>query len=188
MKNCRGFSLIEVLVTIVLVTVGVLGMVALQAKSIQYTQDAINRNAAMTLAHELTEMMRAHRDDVLRSSPSLNNLYTGLKDSTDIYQANGRLKLNSESCPSSSLPQSLVQQAHCWLKQVEATLPDAHSLIDSFVVCPSYKLDNSQRPVCAGSSYQGSMLAVQLAWRSKESVCGEKSDSDICTFTTRVEL
>lgn len=188
MKSCRGFSLIEVLVTIVLVTVGVLGMVGLQSKSIQYTQDAINRNAAITLTHELTEIMRAHRDDLFRSSPSLNSLYMGLKDSTDIYQANGRLKLNPESCPSSSLPQSLVQQANCWLKQVEAILPDAHSLADSFVVCPSYKLDSSQRPVCAGSSYQGSMLAVQVAWRSKESVCGEKSDSDTCTFTTRVEL
>ena len=188
MKSCRGFSLIEVLVTIVLVTVGVLGMVALQAKSIEYTQDAINRNAANTLAHELIEIMRAHRDDLLRSPASLNNVYRGLKDSTDIYQANGRLKLNSESCPSSSVPQSLIQQANCWLKQVEATLPDAHSLADSFVVCPSYKLDDSQRPVCAGSGYQGSMLAVQLAWRSKEPVCGENSDSDICTFTMRVEM
>lgn len=188
MKSCRGFSLIEVLVTIVLVTVGVLGMLALQAKSIEYTQDAINRNAAITLAHELIEIMHMHRDDLLHSPTSLNSVYRGLKDSTDIYQANGRLKLNSESCLSSSVPQSLVQQANCWLKQVEATLPDAHSLTESFVVCPSYQLDNSQRPVCAGSGYQGSMLAVQLAWRSKEPICGENSDSDICTFTTRVEL
>ena len=188
MGSCRGFSLIEVLVTIVLVTVGVLGMVALQAKSIQYTQDAINRNAAITLAHELVEIMRVHRGGLLRRSPSLSNVYRGLKDSSDIYQANGRLKLNVESCPSASLPQSLVQQASCWLKQVEATLPDAHSLMSSFVVCPSYTLDDSQRPVCAGSSYQGSMLAVQLAWRSKEPVCGENSDSDICTFTTQAEL
>ncbi len=188
MGNCRGFSLIEVLVTIVLVTVGVLGMVALQAKSIEYTQDAINRNAAITLAHELIEIMRAHRDDLLRSPASLNNVNRELKDSTDIYQANGRLKLNAEFCLPSSVPQSLVQQANCWLKQVEATLPDAHSLTESFVVCPSYQLDNSQRPVCAISGYLGSMLAVQLAWRSKEPICGENSDSDICTFTTRVEL
>lgn len=188
MKSCRGFSLIEVLVTIVLVTVGVLGMVALQAKSIEYTQDAINRNAAITLAHELIEIMRAHRDDLLHSPASLNNKHRGLKDSTDIYQANGRLKLNAEFCLSSSVSQNLIQQANCWLKQVEATLPDAYSLTESFVVCPSYQLDNSQRPVCASSGYLGSMLAVQLAWRSKEPICGENSDSDICTFTTRVEL
>ena len=188
MKSCRGFSLIDVVVTIVLVTVGVLGMLALQAKSIEYTQDAINRNAAITLAHEFIEIMRAHRDDLLHSPSSLSNVHRGLKDSTDIYQANGRLKLNSGSCLSSSVPQSLVQQANCWLKQVEATLPDAHSLADSFVVCPSYKIDDSQRPVCASSGYLGSMLAVQLAWRNKEPICGENSDSDICTFTTRVEL
>jgi len=34
-----GFSLIEVLVTLVLITIGVLGMVALQGKSIAFTQD-----------------------------------------------------------------------------------------------------------------------------------------------------
>ena len=51
-KNSQGFSLIEVLVTIVLTTVGILGMVALQSKSIQYTQDAVNRNTAIALTNE----------------------------------------------------------------------------------------------------------------------------------------
>ena len=57
MRNSRGFSLIEVLVTIVLTTVGILGMVALQSRSIQYTQDSDNRNAAVTLANDLIEMV-----------------------------------------------------------------------------------------------------------------------------------
>ena len=188
MDNCRGFSLIEVLVTIVLVTVGVLGTVALQGKSIQYTQDAMNRNAAINLAHELIEIMRAHQEDLFRNKPLHSAVYKGLRDTTDIYQADGRLKLNTEACPSLSLAQNLIQQANCWFKQVEATLPDASALMDSFLVCPSYKLDNSGQPVCAGSSYKGSSLAVQLAWRSKELVCGKNSDSDICTFTTRLEL
>ncbi len=188
MQSSQGFSLLEVLVTIVLVTVGVLGMVALQSKSIHYTQEAINRNAAINLSHELIEIMRAFRADLQRNTSVTNGLNAGLKETSVLYQADGGLKFNATGCPASSVGQSLIQQANCWLKQVEATLPDASALTEFFVLCPSYKLDSSQRPVCAGSSYTGSTLAIQLAWRSKEAVCGEEFDSDICTFTTRVEL
>ena len=188
MRNSQGFSLLEVLVTIVLVTVGVLGMVALQSKSIHYTQDAINRNAAINLSYELIEIMRAFRADLQRNTIMINGLNAGLKETSVLYQADGALQLNAAACPASRVGQSLIQQANCWLKQVEAILPDASALTEFFVLCPSYKLDSSQRPVCAGSSYTGSSLAIQLAWRSKEAVCGEEFDSDICTFTTRVEL
>lgn len=58
-KRSSGFSMIEVLVTLVLISIGVLGMVALQARTIQYTQDAVQRNTAAMLANDLVELMRA---------------------------------------------------------------------------------------------------------------------------------
>lgn len=191
MKKTQGFSLIEVLVTIVLTTVGILGMVALQGKSIQYTQDAVNRNTAVTLANELIEVMRAHRDDLFENKPSDGDpLYTKLKSSSAIYNGSGVLQLAVSDCPKTGLANSLKEQGGCWLKQVHDTLPDASALqAGSFKVCPSYGVDSDTKlPVCGGSSYQGSSLMVQLAWRSKEEVCGEDSDSDICTYVTRVEL
>lgn len=189
MKSNQGFSLIEVLVTIVLTTVGILGMVALQSKSIQYTQDAVNRNAAVTLSNDLIEIMRTHRDDLFLNKPPLEYSYTELKASSDIYDASGVLQLTAANCPDSALAHSLQEQGDCWVKQVVETLPDASALLaGSFKACPSFELDDNDEPVCAGSSYKGSTLAIQLAWRSKESVCGKNSDSDICTFTTRVEL
>ncbi|MDY0251235.1 MAG: type IV pilus modification protein PilV [Pseudomonas sp.] len=189
MKRSQGFSLIEVLVTIVLTTVGILGMVALQSKSIQYTQDAVNRNAAVTLSNDLIEIMRSHRDDLFNNTPPISYSYTELVASSDIYNASGELQLDDANCPASGLANSLQEQGDCWLKQVIETLPDASNLIaGSFRVCPSFKLDANGAPDCPGASYKGSTLAIQLAWRSKEEVCGKNSDSDICTFTTRVEL
>ena len=44
-----GFSMIEVLVTILLICIGVLGLVALQGRTITYTQDSALRNAAAML-------------------------------------------------------------------------------------------------------------------------------------------
>lgn len=193
MKKNQGFSLIEVLVTIVLTTVGILGMVALQGKSIQYSQDSINRNTAVTLTKDLIEIMRSHRDDLFVHTPPSSYTYTQLKSVTDIYNADGALTLSAENCPSTGVANSLQEGGDCWLKLVEETLPDAKSLVaGSFRVCPSFELTDSDYinsvPKCAGSSYKGSSLAIQLAWRSKEDVCGEDSDSDICTITTRVEL
>lgn len=189
MKKSQGFSLIEVLVTIVLTTVGILGMVALQGKSIQYTQDSINRNAAVTLTNDLVEIMRSYRDDLFVNKPPLDYSYTVLKPTTVIYNADGGLTLNAENCPSSGVGNSLQEEGGCWLKMVEETLPGVTELLaESFKVCPSFKLDEKGEPDCAGSEYKGSTLAIQLAWRSKESVCGQDSNSDICAFTTRVEL
>lgn len=191
-KNSQGFSLIEVLVTIVLTTVGILGMVALQSKSIQYTQDSVNRNAAVTLANDLIEIMRSNRDDLFANKPPLEYSYTNLLSTTTIYNADGSLKLNAANCPTSDVPNTLQQQGNCWLKQVQETLPDATALVGSFKVCPSFELTTAtfadSAPKCAGANYTGSTLAIQMAWRSKEAICGKDSDSNICTFTTRVEL
>ena len=48
----QGFSLIEVMVTLVLLTVGMLGLVVMQGRGIQYTADAAQRNNALMLANE----------------------------------------------------------------------------------------------------------------------------------------
>ena len=188
-RNSRGFSLIEVLVTIVLTTVGILGMVALQSKSIQYTQDAVNRNTAIALTNELVEIMRANRDELFTKKPPLEPMYSQLADTSVFYKASGAFDFTVADC-TAGRAQTAKQQAGCWLKKAQALLPAASdaTIAGSFMVCPSYKLDTTGKPVCAGSSYSGSTMAIQLAWRSKEKVCGSNSNSDICTFTTRVEL
>ncbi len=184
MKNSQGFSLIEVLITIVLTTIGILGMVALQSKSIQYTQDAVNRNTAIALTNELVEIMRANRDVIFVKKPPLEPMYSQLADTSS-----GAFDFTVADCEAGRA-QTAKHQAGCWLKKAQAVLPGASdaTIAAAFMVCPSYKLNTAGKPECAGSSYTGSTMAVQLAWRSKEKVCGPDSNTDICTYTTRVEL
>ncbi|WP_152091447.1 type IV pilus modification protein PilV, partial [Pseudomonas aeruginosa] len=54
-----GFSMIEVLVALLLISIGVLGMIAMQGKTIQYTADSVERNKAAMLGSNLLESMRA---------------------------------------------------------------------------------------------------------------------------------
>lgn len=181
----QGFSLIEVLITLVLITLGVLGMLALQSKSIQYTQDAVHRNSAIHLANDLLQMMRAQRGEFFRQQPPQTPLYLGLKSSSSLYNGDGTFKLSAQLCPDSRLPQTLVEQGHCWLKTVQAQLPDSHTedIQSQLKVCPSFRQGQ-----CAGAGYQGGSVEVQLAWRGAPGACVDGPQEDVCIYRTRGEL
>lgn len=188
METEKGFSLIEVLVALVLTTIGVLGMVVLQSKAVYYTSDAAARDTAVTLANELIEIMRTHRDDLYERRPPEHYSYSRLKAVTDIYTSAGDLK-SSVSCPASGLPQSLSEQVGCWMEKVQNSLPAPEGQDARIIrLCPSFKLKTNGQPDCAGSNYLGSTLAVQIMWRGKDEVCGANSNSFNCSYTTRVEL
>lgn len=186
MNNSQGFSLIEVLITIVLTTVGILGMVALQSRSIHYTQEAVSRNTAIALTNELIEIIRANRDEVFNKTPPLEIMYSELKNSSAFYTASGALDFSTADCATPA--QTAKEQAGCWLVKAQTLLPGANeaAINGQFMLCPSFRLDGDT-PECA-ANYAGSTLAIQVAWRSKEAVCGPEGNTDICTFMTRVEL
>lgn len=61
----RGATLIEVLITLVLLSVGLLGMAGLQALSMQSNHSAYYRSQATFLAYDIGERMRANRSVAL---------------------------------------------------------------------------------------------------------------------------
>jgi len=56
----RGFSLLEVLISMVIIAVGLLGLSGLQIASLKGTTNAHSRNVASLLVMELSERMRAN--------------------------------------------------------------------------------------------------------------------------------
>ena len=69
----RGFTLIEVLVTLVVVSVGLLGFAGLLTKSIAANRQAYMRSQASILAHDLGERMRANRAGTLMGAYSMTD-------------------------------------------------------------------------------------------------------------------
>jgi type IV pilus assembly protein PilV len=65
MKNNHGFTLLEVLVAIVILTVGILGMAGLQGTALRSNHNAQLRSQATNLAHDMAERMRANRTTAL---------------------------------------------------------------------------------------------------------------------------
>ena len=57
----QGFTLLEILVSIVVLSFGLLGMVGIQAMALKSNNDARQQSAAVQLAGELSDMMRGNQ-------------------------------------------------------------------------------------------------------------------------------
>ncbi len=61
MKNTRGFTLLETLIALVVLSVGMLGIASLHVEGLRNGRTATLRTKAMTLASDMAEKMRANR-------------------------------------------------------------------------------------------------------------------------------
>ena len=59
-----GFTLVEVLVAVLVLGVGLLGIVTLQSRSLQYNQQAYLYSQAVFLANDVAERMRANTEQL----------------------------------------------------------------------------------------------------------------------------
>ncbi len=67
----RGLTLIEVLIAVLVLSIGLLGLAGLQATSLQFNHSANLRSQATNLAYEMTDRMRANRDAALNGQYNL---------------------------------------------------------------------------------------------------------------------
>lgn len=76
MRRQLGFNLIEVMVALVILSLGVLGMAALQTTAIKQNNSAYMRSQANQLAYDLADRMRANRANLteyLQKTAGTNN-------------------------------------------------------------------------------------------------------------------
>lgn len=71
-KNQSGFTLIEVLVAVVILSIGVLGAVGMQAAAMQSNKEVRYQAIAGTLARELAEKMRGNHAVGVKTSAAEN--------------------------------------------------------------------------------------------------------------------
>ena len=81
----RGFSLIEVLVALLVLSVGLLGYAMLQTMTVRFTQSANYRTQATNLTYELIDQMRANR----ATAVTYVGEYKAAEDTSDCLPATG---------------------------------------------------------------------------------------------------
>jgi type IV pilus assembly protein PilV len=89
----RGISLIEVMVSIVVMTFGVIGLVGLQARAVQYSVSAEDTNRAALLANDIvTQMWLAN--SVNLSAGVVTNWQTKVASTSGLPNAVGNVVVN----------------------------------------------------------------------------------------------
>ena len=163
-----GFSLLEAVVSIVILSFGLLGVAGLQASSLKYTRDASNQSIAVNLAREMAEMIRS------------NARAAGRADNPYLLEA-----MPLETTEDSPLPETcLMQEAGCeieteanqfgnevaaaqmvdWMYRVGKALPGAY-----VAVCvDSEPFDGNGVPkawddttACDGN---GNVIVIKMGW------------------------
>lgn len=165
-----GFSLIEVLVAVLLTCVGLLGMVALQGRALQYVQDSAQRNMAAALANDLVEMIR---------------LRSGSQPVPAGYLKSAGASFPSAPATCASTPGAADQQLACWAQRASALLPGARELLaDEFHICRSAGENR-----CAAA---GDVLEIQLAWKVRPGECLDARSGNpaepICRYRLRTRI
>ena len=91
LNSSRGVGLIEVLVTMLLLSTALLTLAALQTRSLQYNQGAYFRSQANTLSYDVLDRIRANKTDLANYNVTLSAFSgggapTAPLSAVDIYQ------------------------------------------------------------------------------------------------------
>jgi type IV pilus assembly protein PilV len=123
MHRTHGFSLLEVLISIIILSFGLLGMVGLQAAALQANRDARLQSTASSLARELAEMMRGNKDVGLltTANPYLGDFTSPVTPTTESYCLN--VATGTTACASNTAIADA--QMTEWLSRIKSELPGA---------------------------------------------------------------
>jgi len=113
-RHAGGMTLIEVLVTLVIISVGLLGVAAMQLTTVRNNYDAFVRSQAAVLAGDILDRMRANRQAVLN----------------DAYN------VEFEETPSESPDAVAKADIDAWKATLAAQLPDGDGSITTLQLDP----------------------------------------------------
>jgi type IV pilus assembly protein PilV len=164
-KNQTGATLIEVLVTMFVVAVGLLGTAGLQLASTRFQQTSFMRAQALIEVQALAEKIRSNQNALLTVSPVVPaNAY--LANST--YAAASTLPadpgcgLNSQTaCTSQQAAQRDVRE---WRQSLLSRLPGGRGSI---------------LPVQVSSSVDPIARQIVVMWREKQTNSSQETDADL---------
>ena len=143
----RGFSLIEVLVALLILSIGLLGLAALQTTSLQYNTGSYHRTQATYLAYDIIDRMRANSAAVADSD---GNGY----DQPISTNVTAGTNCDTANCTSAQLALFDVKK---WYDRTVATLPNA-------AVKPPTIQINATRKVTITINWMESDLSKKQTW------------------------
>lgn len=150
-----GFTLLEVLVAVVVLSFGVLGAVGLQAAALQANKEARYQSAAVALGRELGDLMRGNKDVAIQTVAG-NNPYL-----LEYTVAGGLPTANPACAPCASQTEVAQFNVRDWLARVSDVLPGARVVV-CFDASP-YTGGTDGRPEWDCTN-DGGLAVVKIGW------------------------
>lgn len=164
-----GLSLIEVLMAVLLVSIGLLGAAGMHVRAIQFTTDTERRQMASMVAAELMETMRGDTLTVLQANGTPKTDLGG-------YAKAAGTEVNAVTAgdckPLAAAP---AKRLGCWGVRAKQLMPELSDALftSNFVV---------------GLDATSGVISVIVAWPVKKGQCLDRADNDFCTYTLRSRL
>ncbi len=159
----NGFTLVEVLVTVVILAIGLLGLAGLQLNGLLHNTTAYERSQAIILAYDIIDRMRANRDNVASYATALNVEPT----STNCFGA-------AADCSPAEIAAFDLNQWKCslgqWVDDADCIALDGAGIIDS-----TGKLSNGDGSISINAVNE--TVTVTIQWE-------ENRDDDANRFTS----
>lgn len=156
-NNERGVGLIEVLVTLLILSTTLIALSALQTRSLQFNQGAYFRSQANMLAYDMLDRIRVND-----SLPADNVSPKPVRESLSAYTM---VETEAKNATAATSPLSAADK-YQWLRSINASLPGAKGQI----TC-----DNDTR-ICQ----------VAITWRELNSSGSEDEDASKFTYEARI--
>jgi type IV pilus assembly protein PilV len=156
----RGFSLLEVLISIIVLSFGLLGMVGMMAKALQSNREARFQSSAVNFARELGELMHANKD-IGTQTTALANPYLIDWNSASAVPAAATNCFTGDcySSPSTSKLAIASFDVREWVTRVNTELPGARVL-----VCYDDAPYNSSGVAQWGCTAGGTVAVIKIGW------------------------
>lgn len=159
----KGYSLLEVLISVVILSVGLLGLAGLQATGLRNNHSAYLRSQATLLAYDIVDRMRANR------TVALSGNYNLALDATPVTPAKD---CTATSCAADELA---TYDVNDWIQNLTIALPAGDGGIS--------------QPVVASPSVITVTVQWDETWARKENVENDDGNDPITKqFSMSTEL
>jgi type IV pilus assembly protein PilV len=169
-RRTRGFSLLEVLVALLVLSIGLLGLAGMQMVGLRSNNSASFRGQAVAIANDLAERMRANSgvlnddardtngDGIIDASDNINYFANLLSDAVDcsVTPTCG----NADTCSPQQMAAYDFNSVVCGGTGVKALLPDGSLTVTcSPAACP----DGSLYRITVNWTENGQQASVDLS-------------------------
>lgn len=164
-SRCKasGFSLVEVLVSIVVLSFGLLGMVGMQTAALQSNRESRSQSVAVSLAREAAEMMRGNKNigikDTAADNPYLGT-FSNPAGSTPLAPTTPKYCLSVGSAVCADTTEIATAEMTDWLTRVDSELPGAR-----VTICfDSAPFDTNGIPQWACTAGTDAIVVIKIGW------------------------